>query len=255
MKLTKCPNGHFYDEEKYSVCPHCRGGNNGIADDMATESFAYSGMETVGNNAGYGGFGDDDVTVSNVRFDTGNNIESVGSAYAQRQNSRPDMQKGTFRTSEDDERTVGFINWNAMRANEEKYQKEGKNVRGDDQRREKVNPVVGWLVCTSGSNYGKSFCLYSGKNFIGRDISNDICLQGDMGISRVKHAVIIYEPIQRQFFAQPGDSSHELFYLNNKVVLSNTLISDRDIITLGQNTLVFVPFCDEKYGWDVSRDE
>ena len=25
MKLTKCVNGHFYDEEKYSSCPHCQG--------------------------------------------------------------------------------------------------------------------------------------------------------------------------------------------------------------------------------------
>ena len=25
MRLTKCVNGHFYDEEKYSSCPQCSG--------------------------------------------------------------------------------------------------------------------------------------------------------------------------------------------------------------------------------------
>ena len=26
MKLTKCPNGHFYDADKHSECPYCNGG-------------------------------------------------------------------------------------------------------------------------------------------------------------------------------------------------------------------------------------
>ena len=80
-------------------------------------------------------------------------------------------------------------------------------------------------------------------------------LPGDLSISRIKHAVIIYEPRQRQFFAQPGDASHELFYLNNQVVLSNMILKDRDVLTLGQTSLVFVPFCDERHGWDVEKAE
>lgn len=28
MKLKKCENGHFYDEEKYAFCPHCRRGQD-----------------------------------------------------------------------------------------------------------------------------------------------------------------------------------------------------------------------------------
>ena len=26
MKLTKCPNGHFYDADKHSECPYCKCG-------------------------------------------------------------------------------------------------------------------------------------------------------------------------------------------------------------------------------------
>ena len=26
MKLTKCPNGHFYDADKHPECPYCNGG-------------------------------------------------------------------------------------------------------------------------------------------------------------------------------------------------------------------------------------
>ena len=29
MKLTKCPNGHFYDADKHPECPYCNGGREG----------------------------------------------------------------------------------------------------------------------------------------------------------------------------------------------------------------------------------
>ena len=112
-----------------------------------------------------------------------------------------------------------------------------------------TRPVVGWLVCIEGSDYGKSFNLYGGKNFIGRAAEMDVCLANDVTVSRFKHATVIYEPKQRVFFAQPGES-HELFYVNGSVVLVNTELKDRDVIAIGRSTFVFVPFCDQRYGWE-----
>ena len=98
-------------------------------------------------------------------------------------------------------------------------------------------------------NYGHSFCLYAGKNFVGRASDMDICLKGDDSVSRTKHAIITYEPKERKFFAQPGES-HELFYVNDNVVLTSAELKDRDEISVGKTKLVFVPFCDSKYGWE-----
>ncbi|MCD8082485.1 MAG: FHA domain-containing protein [Clostridiales bacterium] len=39
MKLTKCSNGHFYDSEMYSSCPHCAGGGAAM-DEGKTVPFA-----------------------------------------------------------------------------------------------------------------------------------------------------------------------------------------------------------------------
>ncbi len=113
-----------------------------------------------------------------------------------------------------------------------------------------VEKVVGWLVCIAGSAVGRSYNLKVGKNFIGRNAGNDICLDGDDSVSRVKHAIVVYEPKKRFFIAQPGESS-SLFYLNEEVVLSATALKDRDILTVGENKLMFVPFCNEAFGWDV----
>ena len=41
MKLTKCINGHFYDAEKFSTCPHCAGNATGeVSDDSVTVGYS-----------------------------------------------------------------------------------------------------------------------------------------------------------------------------------------------------------------------
>ena len=110
-------------------------------------------------------------------------------------------------------------------------------------------PVVGWLVCISGSYFGRSFPLKAGRNFVGRSPQADVCLEGEKSVSRDRHAVIIYEPKGRLFIAQPGDS-RELFYLNDKVVLDNEKLSPYDIIAVGKVELMLMPFCTDKFAWE-----
>lgn len=115
-----------------------------------------------------------------------------------------------------------------------------------------TEPVVGWLVCTGGEYYGQSFLLKSGRNFIGRNPGMDIVLSGDLSVSRDRHAVVIYEPKAKIFIAQPGDS-HELFYLNDKVVLNNEVLNPYDVLTIGNEKLLFIPLCGEKFCWEDTK--
>lgn len=126
----------------------------------------------------------------------------------------------------------------------------GAGVYFNADPRIKNEPVVGWLVCIKGGDFGKSFNLKAGKNFVGRGSgANDVVLKGDQGISREKHAIIIYDPKSRIFLAQPGTSS-ELFYVQDKVVLQATELKERDIITIGNTNLMFVSFCGDDFSWD-----
>jgi hypothetical protein len=112
-----------------------------------------------------------------------------------------------------------------------------------------TEPVVGWLVCISGDYYGRSFELKSGRNFIGRSAMNDISLSSDVRVSRERHAIIIYEPVEKCFIAQAGES-RELCYLNGKVVLSNSPMKAYDILTVGNEKLMFIPFCGSEFCWE-----
>lgn len=118
-----------------------------------------------------------------------------------------------------------------------------------------IEPVVGWLVCIKGSEFGRSFYLKAGKNFIGRNqLVNDVVLEGDNSVSREKHAIVIYDPKSRKFLAQPGTSSG-LFYVNDTVVLQAVEIKARDFIAIGNAKLMFIPFCGPEFTWDDYKSE
>ena len=119
----------------------------------------------------------------------------------------------------------------------------------------KQAPVVGWLVCVKGEEIGRSFELKTGRNFIGRSESMDVVLKGDKSISREKHAILLYDPKSRVFMVQPG-ASHELFYMNDEVVLNPTKLAVNDKLLIGATELVFVPFCGEEFAWeDIDKAE
>ena len=117
-----------------------------------------------------------------------------------------------------------------------------------------AEPVVGWLVAIEGAHFGSDFKLKTGRNFIGRSAGMDVALTADPAVSREKHAIILYEPKANIFLVQPGDAK-ELFYLNDKVVLTATEINAYDVLNLGDTKLLFIPCCGEKFNWDSVKKE
>lgn len=117
-----------------------------------------------------------------------------------------------------------------------------------------TQPVVGWLVGVQGDCLGQSFQLREGKNFIGRAENMDVVIRGDLAVARNRHACVIFEPRAGVFYAQPGES-HELFYLNDNVVLNSEILKSHDMITLGETSLIFIPLCGPDFSWDKYRNK
>lgn len=217
-RLTRCEKGHFYDAGKYEVCPHCE--NTGLIPPTKWETDAqplpstddFSELPQTPEKAVEGISPDLFVPVTDTEdlFEQAPAV-SVSSVSAE---------------APDDSRTVHF------------YQK----TLGTE-------PVVGWLVCISGVHFGQDFRLKSGRNFLGRGGTMDICLSGDSAVSRDRHMIVTYDPKGNSFFAQPGDTSSELSYLNDKPLLEATALQSGDKLTVGESELVFVPFCGESFTW------
>lgn len=208
MNLTRCNNGHFYDADKFSACPHCNLSGKSVDDgvtvsvnsqhDMVTEKFEVEDLNKT-------------VSLS----------DAVGIASSINRSSM----------DADDIKTISFY----------------KEQTGRE-------PIVGWLVVVSGEHLGEGFSLKSGRNFVGRSHTMDVVLDGDSGVSRERHAIIIYEPKNRIFYAQPGEA-RELFYVNGEVILSNVELHIGDTFLIGNTELKFVPFCTKDFAWEDIKKE
>lgn len=111
-----------------------------------------------------------------------------------------------------------------------------------------LEPVVGWLVAMAGPERGRDFRLRAERNFIGRAVENDVVIAGDPRVSRLRHAIVTFEPRKRVFYLSPGDASG-LVYLNDELLDKTTPIGPTDVIEVGDTTLKLVPFVTAEFNW------
>lgn len=110
-------------------------------------------------------------------------------------------------------------------------------------------PVVGWLVITDGPGRGQSLEIGYGMNSIGRDDSERISVDfGDEQISRKSHALLTYDTRGRKFYIQHGGGVN-LTYVGDIPVLQTHELKGRDVISIGDTKLTFVPFCGSDFEW------
>lgn len=113
--------------------------------------------------------------------------------------------------------------------------------------------TVGWLVCIEGTMVGESFPLREGDNFIGRAANMDIALIYETTVSREKHAVISYDP-KKNVCVLYSQNHHDQTFCNARQVKSRRTLKNRDVITFGDCSFIFVPFCNSSFSWSANTD-
>ena len=97
--------------------------------------------------------------------------------------------------------------------------------------------LVGFLVTYNRSPLGKSFNLYEGKNFIGRDRNCDISVPEDNQMSG-RHMSILYRNVDNKFKYRDEQSSNGTFV--NKELSDEGELNNYDIIRLGNTVFIFI---------------
>lgn len=200
---------HYYDKEKYDRCPYCYG-EAARKDPGATMPERYTDLEM------------DDLDLDlDLDLDM-DDLEPTESAYV------PKAKAFSYVADDedDDERTKSAY-----------FKEKG------------VDPVVGWLVALSGNVKGTDYSIRTGNNLIGRNPNMDICIRGDLTISKENQAIISYDARHRKFFFTPGNGKN-IVYVNGNAVFATTEIVSYDIIEMGVTKFVFVPFCGENFDWE-----
>lgn len=108
--------------------------------------------------------------------------------------------------------------------------------------------ITGWLVCVKGEEKGQDYPLYAGFNKIGRGVTNDVCIAEDPMISRDSNCSIVYENKKNQFFIIPENG--KTIFVDNDLLDRPKKLVGKEKISLGNTTLVFIPFCQEGLAWE-----
>jgi len=98
--------------------------------------------------------------------------------------------------------------------------------------------IVGLLVSYNTIPTGQIFNIHEGRNLIGRDANNDICIAGDSQVSG-KHSVIQYLAADGKFRIKDELSSNGTF-VNEALKTDVHELSTFDVIRIGSTKLIFI---------------
>lgn len=262
MNKLMCANGHFYDGDMYSTCPHCEGGMEAAKPDpfLMKHHNEYPSVSENTSKEKRGFFHrkkveddshteiltpdveDDNYEKTEIIIDEeekeveiqeeAKSVElSFNAAYKKAMAEpvipkEPAIMKQAISSPKDlDEgKTIGFFSTGT------------------------TEPPVGYLICIKGEDYGTGFALKSGNNSIGRSQSMDVVIL-DAKVSREKQAFVMYEPHKRDFYLKPGEGTG-LCYLNDDILLEIQKLKAYDKISLGDSELLFIPVCGEQFSWE-----
>ncbi len=112
-----------------------------------------------------------------------------------------------------------------------------------------TQPPVGYLICLRGAARGQDFRLHAQRNTIGRSSAMDVCIKGDLGISRETNAVLSYNPRARSFHLIPGEGK-SIVYVSGQEVMTPVQLKGGEIIEIGDTSLVFLPVCGPGFDWE-----
>jgi len=176
--MKRCENGHFYDPNKHTSCPHC-----GVSIDDFPATDRVRGIAAAGAAAAgaAGGFEPPTAPRRQARAAPSSPAPPPPPAAPGPRASAPGV-------------TVAY--W-------------GKRD---------FDPVVGWLVCVEGPEQGRDYRIRSGNNRVGRDDTMDIVIRGDEAISRVKQAIITFDERNVRFRIKEGEGRGLIYRNGEQVV-------------------------------------
>lgn len=209
MRFKRCEYGHYYDPSKYGSCPHCFARSAGVEAEYTVAKTPID--EQI-------------MKAYDLDFDDAAPIE----APSRRRGARAEEPPAPARPVMDEEESVTVARME---------QKTG------------INPPVGWLVQIAGPNKGQAYAIHTERNTIGRSSSMDICLKGDVGISRDTNGVLSYNPRNRAFHLVPGEGK-AIIYLNDQELFGPQELHPYDRIEISDTALLFLPLCGDRFSWE-----
>ena len=201
MAKKTCNKGHIYDSAIYgNNCPFCPSGTGTVVNNNN-----FGGGDTVGN---YGG--------TEVNQESGGRTQVGGTVGG----GAPTIP-------------MGGVNYSGGVGGGTVIRPAGGGTGMATGKR-----IVGLLFSYDTNPIGQIFNIHEGRNLIGRDAGNDICITSDSQVSG-KHSVIQYLAADGKFRIKDELSSNGTF-VNEELKTDTYELSTFDVIRVGSTKLIFI---------------
>lgn len=221
MQKKRCPNGHVYDPGIYGdQCPLCPPG---------VTSAPSSGPETHLGSPAPG-------SAASAGFGAGGLHTHIATSPAQMPDAVP-QRGGGMKVGNQDPSGATMMRPQSVAPNTGAHtviRHAGRPSAGGTMPSRKL---VGFLVSYNRDPNGKSYNLYEGRNFIGRDSACDISVPDDDQMSG-RHLSILYRNVDNRFKFRDEQSSNGTFV--NKELLDDGTLENYDIIRAGGTIFIFI---------------
>lgn len=259
MNKIKCINGHYYDADKYEICPHCgdRGDMDIFPDGYTSVKYGNTGeTEFIYDDPVY--VKPDKPEVLPVTINTEETellADDTTEILMEDETVIIDDETEIFDT-EDDETEIIVDETDVSDYSPDENDFEclyGPPPFSDDEILEETEKTVfeegndgicdgmllGWLVALSGKYMGRDFSI----NCLQLDIGPMFKRYDDDGYS----LFIEYDERENMFYMHSG--SKEGFIINNRKYNSIIRLKKGDRINIDGSEFMFVPFCDNDFSW------
>lgn len=259
MKKVCCPNGHYFDADKFCACPVCHpptGAESSHILNTNPPETQLAGADTNDSTrqkktCPSGHIYDGNRFPSCPICDSVPNLQPPPKPLAS--NMQPtDPTKPQEPEPSSSDRLAEQDNTYSDEKGEQKATSKAhispsasQNVTHPDSD----SLPVGWLIGYTGVYRGTLFSCHTGRNSIGKSSTSYIDLSCDSSIEDDIQALVIYDPHERQFFLQAG-TGKGLVYHNDSLVFSHDLLEAYDHIQIGNTDLVFIPLCGPHFSWE-----
>ncbi len=139
--------------------------------------------------------------------------------------------------------------YNVFKKEEKESPRDTAPMEEKPEEQEQTDPVAGWLVCISGGNRGKNYCLFEKNNYLNITSAKGMRVETENNISS-DQVRIIYDGKHQDFYLFPAPAGLITPYLNDEIVDMPKRLSAYDRIELDTTKYVFVPFCSRNFSWD-----
>ncbi len=228
MVKVQCLNMHWFDAEKYTLCPHCGAGK--LEEKKPTNAVGKKESErkTISQLL----FGKRETQSGSMQSSAIQRSTAEASVSQRIPTQRPVQDDAVTEKDSDIQKTELFWKPKAPQQ-EEKTAVPYDNVISYVFSEDVKSPTAAWLVGISGSRTGRSYIVKPGVNLLVNTFG--------------RGATISYEPEKRCFLLSGEESE---IYCNGFRVGSTRELKAYDVIELENEKYMFVPFCGPNFDWN-----